>query len=231
MSDLPNILKAVALTKVYPSGEGTIHAVDSVDLEVRSGSFSVVTGRSGSGKTTLLNLLGGLDQPTSGEVLLNGVSISTLNEAERASARRHEIGFIFQSFGLLPMLTAVENVEVPLRLIKADPEKRRERSRTLLEMVGLSARADHRPDELSGGEQQRVAIARALSNEPRLLLADEPTGQLDSRTGAEIVRVLAELVSTQGIAAFIATHDAAPLAYADQVLRLSDGRISVAADH
>jgi len=231
MSDASTVLEAVALTKVYPSGEASIHAVDSVDLRVERGSFSVVAGRSGSGKTTLLNLLGGLEEPTSGEVLLNGVSVSSLSESERATARRHEIGFIFQAFGLLPMLTAAENVEVPLRLVKADPDERRERSRTLLELVGLSARADHRPDELSGGEQQRVAIARALSNEPRLLLADEPTGQLDSRTGGEIVRVLAELVSTQGIAAFVATHDTAPLAYADQVLRLSDGRLSVATGH
>lgn len=227
MTEMPTVLESVALTKIYPSGEGSIRAVDAVDLQVKSGSFSVVSGRSGSGKTTLLNLLGGLDQPTSGEVFLNGVSISSLNETERAAARRHEIGFIFQAFGLLPMLTAAENVEVPLRLVKADPDERRERSRMLLELVGLSARADHRPDELSGGEQQRVAIARALSNEPRLLLADEPTGQLDSRTGAEVVRVLADLVSTQGIAAFIATHDAAPLAYADQVLRLSDGHLAV----
>ncbi len=220
------VLDAVALTKVYPSGDSTIRAVDGVNLRVGSGSFSVVMGRSGSGKTTLLNLLGGLDQPTSGEVHLNGAAISAMGESERAAVRRTEIGFIFQAFGLLPMLTAAENVEVPLRLMKADPEARRARSRELLELVGLGPRAGHRPDELSGGEQQRVAIARALANKPRLLLADEPTGQLDSRTGADIVRILADLVATEGIAAFIATHDAAPLAHADQILRLSDGKLS-----
>ena len=231
MAEVPVVLEAIALTKVYPSGDETIRAVNEVDIRVPSGSFSVVMGRSGSGKTTLLNLLGGLDQPTSGGVRLNGEAISEMNESERAAVRRNEIGFIFQAFGLLPMLTAAENIEVPLRLVKADPDERRERSRELLEMVGLGARANHRPDELSGGEQQRVAIARALANKPRLLLADEPTGQLDSRTGGEIVRILAELVETSGIAAFIATHDSAPLAHADQVLRLRDGQISVAVDY
>jgi putative ABC transport system ATP-binding protein len=231
MADVPVVLESLALTKLYPSGDETIRAVDGVDIRVSSGSFSVVMGRSGSGKTTLLNLLGGLDQPTSGHVHLNGALLSEMDETERASVRRNEIGFIFQAFGLLPMLTAAENIEVPLRLVKADPDERRARSRELLDLVGLTARATHRPDELSGGEQQRVAIARALANKPRLLLADEPTGQLDSRTGGEIVRVLAELVETSGIAAFIATHDSAPLAHADQVLRLSDGKVSVAADY
>lgn len=225
MSSEGPVLEAMALTKIYPSGDGTIRAVDGVDLRVEKGSFSVVKGRSGSGKTTLLNLLGGLDHPTSGEVRLNGSVISELDESARATVRRHQIGFIFQSFGLLPMLTAAENIEVPMRLAKTEPGDRQARSRELLELVGLSDRAQHRPDELSGGEQQRVAIARALSNKPRLLLADEPTGQLDSRTGGDIVNVLAELVRTTGIAAFIATHDAAPLAHADQVLRLSDGKM------
>lgn len=226
MSDPQPILEAIGLTKVYPSGDGEIRAVDGVDLRVDGGSFTVVMGRSGSGKTTLLNLLGGLDDPTRGDVRLNGKSLGTMGEAALASVRRHEIGFIFQAFGLLPMLTAAENVEVPLRLVSADPDERRARSANLLEFVGLEARAGHRPDELSGGEQQRVAIARALANHPRLLLADEPTGQLDSRTGADIVRVLADVVASQGVAAFVATHDAAPIAHADQVLRLSDGRLA-----
>lgn len=229
MSDPDRVLEAIGLTKVYPSGDGEIRAVDGVDLQVDRGSFSVVMGRSGSGKTTLLNLFGGLDDPTAGEVRLNGESLSMMDEAGRAAARRHEIGFIFQAFGLLPMLTAAENVEVPLRLVEADPDERRARSAELLELVGLRARAAHRPDELSGGEQQRVAIARALANRPTLLLADEPTGQLDSRTGADIVRVLADVVTGQRVAAFVATHDAAPIAHADQVLRLSDGRLTTGA--
>lgn len=220
------VLAASDLTRTYGDGRNAVHALQGVDLAVAPGSFSVVMGRSGSGKTTLLNLLGGLDEPTSGSVRLDGDEISSMTDDQRSEVRRHHIGFIFQAFGLLPMLTAAENVGVPLRLTGTDPEARTQRVRTLLELVGLGARADHRPDELSGGEQQRVAIARALANRPRLILADEPTGQLDSRTGAEIARVIAALVATEGIAALIATHDPEPLRYADQVLTLRDGRIT-----
>ena len=228
MSDPPTppVLEAAALCKVYESAAGRVVAVDDVDLSVVAGSFSVVMGRSGSGKTTLLNLLGGLDDPTSGAVRVDGDDLGEMDESRRARLRRDRIGFVFQSFGLLPMLTAAENVEVPLRLVSAEPDERRERSEELLALVGLEGRAGHRPDELSGGEQQRVAIARALANRPHLLLADEPTGQLDSRTGADIVAVLADVVSSQGVAAFVATHDSAPLAVADQVVRLDDGRLA-----
>ena len=228
MTEHPPILEANGVTKVYRSGAGEITAVDHVDLRVGHGSFSVVIGRSGSGKTTLLNLLGGLEEPTSGDVVVDGVRIGAMSASERAAMRCSDIGFIFQAFGLLPMLTAAENVEVPLRLRAADPDERRARSAHLLELVGLESRARHRPGELSGGEQQRVAIARALANDPRLLLADEPTGQLDSRTGADIVAVLADVVAGQRVAAFVATHDTAPLAHADQVLRLADGRLQPA---
>lgn len=220
------VLEATGLSKVYAGPGGDVRAVDGVDLRVEAGSFSVVVGRSGSGKTTLLNLLGGLDRPTEGDVRISGTALGSLDEAQLAATRRDEIGFIFQAFGLLPMLTAAENVGLPMRLNGADPDDRDERARTLLELVGLGHRSDHRPAELSGGEQQRVAIARALVNRPRLLLADEPTGQLDSRTGSEIVRVLAALVESHGVAAFIATHDEAPLAHADQVVHLSDGRVT-----
>ena len=230
MSEQSLVIEAVGLTKTFRTGAGEVRAVDNVDLTVRQGSFSVMTGRSGSGKTTLLNLLGGLDDPTDGVVRIDGESLAGMDEPTRAELRRRRVGFIFQSFGLLPMLSAAENVEVPLRLVAADPDERRARSAELLEMVGLEARAAHRPDELSGGEQQRVAIARALANRPHLLLADEPTGQLDSRTGAEIVNVLAEVVAGQRVAAFVATHDAAPLAHADQVVRITDGRLSAASD-
>jgi putative ABC transport system ATP-binding protein len=224
------VLAASQLTRVYGSGSTRVTALDGVDLSVSPGSMTVVTGRSGSGKTTLLNLLGGLDEPTSGTVRLDDVEISSMSEDERAEVRRHRIGFIFQAFGLLPMLTATENIEVPMRLARTEPGERRERARTLLELVGLGGRGGHRPQELSGGEQQRVAIARALANRPRLILADEPTGQLDSRTGADIVRIIAALIETEGIAALIATHDPAPLAYADQVLSLSDGQLEPAGE-
>ena len=196
-----------------------------VSLEVTGGSLLAITGRSGSGKTTLLNLLGGLETPTSGSVLLDGLDLTELSEAQRTERRRTDFGFIFQGFGLLPMLTAAENVEVPLRLVRTDPHARRERAMALLEMVGVGHRASHRPDELSGGEQQRVAIARALANRPRVLLADEPTGQLDSRTGEEIVKVIAEVVRSEQVAAVVVTHDVTPLAHANQVVELADGRI------
>lgn len=223
---LTHILEAVGLGKTYDTGPTPVVALADVDLVVEPGTLVVVRGRSGSGKTTLLNLLGGLDQPTTGSVRLDGDLVSEMDETTLSEMRRSRVGFIFQAFGLIPILTAVENVEVPLRLIRADPEERRQRSRALLEMVGLGERFAHRPAELSGGEQQRVAIARALANRPRLLLADEPTGQLDSVTGKGIIDLLASLVHAEGIAAVVATHDPAPLAVADRVVEISDGRIS-----
>ena len=223
---LTHVLEAVGLGKTYDTGPTPVVALADVDLVVEPGTLVVVRGRSGSGKTTLLNLLGGLDQPTTGSVRLDGDLVSEMDETTLSEMRRSRVGFIFQAFGLIPILTAVENVEVPLRLIRADPEERRQRSRALLEMVGLGERFAHRPAELSGGEQQRVAIARALANRPRLLLADEPTGQLDSVTGKGIIDLLASLVHAEGIAAVVATHDPAPLAVADRVVEIRDGRIS-----
>jgi len=219
------LLSSIGLGRTYTSGPAPVEAVRDVHLEVDSSSLIVVRGRSGSGKTTLLNLLGGLDKPTTGSVMLDGEDVTAMDETTLAETRRNKVGFIFQAFGLIPILTAVENVEIPLRLVKTDPGKRRERSRRLLHLVGLADRANHRPEELSGGEQQRVAIARALANEPRLLLADEPTGQLDSRTGQTIVNLIRTLVREEGIAAIVATHDPAPLAVADRVVELSDGMI------
>ena len=217
------VLEARDLTRIYDQGPIEVHALRDVYLAANPGSVVVVRGRSGSGKTTLLNLLGGLDNPTAGSVSLDGEPLHSMGEADRSVARRTKIGFIFQSFGLLPMLSAVENVELPMRLIRADVTERRERAELLLEQVGLGHRGKHRPTELSGGEQQRVAIARALANQPRLLLADEPTGQLDSSTGREIIDLLASLVRSDGIAAVVATHDAALTAVADQVIELRDG--------
>jgi putative ABC transport system ATP-binding protein len=219
------LLEAMGLGKVYP-GPTSVEALSDVRLVVEPGMLVVVRGRSGSGKTTLLNLLGGLDQPTTGSVRLNGDLVSDMGEDELSHMRRTQVGFIFQAFGLIPILTAAENVEVPLRLVKTDPAMRRERSRVLLELVGLTDRSGHRPSELSGGEQQRVAIARALANRPRLLIADEPTGQLDSVTGKGIIDLLAALVHSEGIAAVLATHDPAPLAVADAVIELKDGRVA-----
>jgi putative ABC transport system ATP-binding protein len=218
-----HLLEAEGLGKTYLTGPAPVEALRNVDLLVEPGTLTVIRGRSGSGKTTLLNLLGGLDQPTTGSVRLDGELVSGMSEAELSEMRRSRVGFIFQAFGLIPILTAMENVEVPLRLVKTEPAVRRERSRVLLELVGLGDRARHRPAELSGGEQQRVAIARALANRPRLLLADEPTGQLDSVTGKGIIDLIAALVHSEGIAAIVATHDPAPLSLADRVIELSDG--------
>jgi len=219
------LLQASGLGRTYSTGPNELVALQGINLDVKPGSFVVVKGRSGSGKTTLLNLLGGLDQPTAGSVRLDGADITDLDETALAEMRRTKVGYIFQAFSLIPILTAAENVEIPLRLVRTDPTERRERSRILLELVGLAERANHRPHELSGGEQQRVAIARALANEPRLLLADEPTGQLDSRTGRTIIELLMAIVRSENIAAILATHDPAPLAIADRVIELNDGLV------
>ncbi len=217
------LVEAVGLGKTYTTGPNDVVALRDVDLAVDAGSLTVVKGRSGSGKTTLLNVLGGLDTPTTGTVHLEGDPVTSMDEATLSETRRSRIGFIFQAFGLIPILTAAENVEVPLRLVRAEPTERRDRARVLLELVGVGDRMRHRPSELSGGEHPRGAIARALANRPRLLLADEPTGQLDSRTGKTIIDLIATLVRSEGIGAIVATHDPVPLAMADHVIELSDG--------
>jgi putative ABC transport system ATP-binding protein len=219
------VVETTGLVRDYPSGDGVIHAVRGIDLTVTAGQLLAVRGRSGSGKTTLLNLLGGLDRPTAGRVMVDGIEISSLTEDRLVEIRRRTIAFVFQSFGLVPILTAAENVEVPLRLVRAEPAIRDRRVEELLDLVGLHERARHRPHELSGGEQQRVAIARALANRPRLLLADEPTGQLDSETGHRIMLVLRSVVRAEGITAIVATHDPMMLDVADRVVELRDGRL------
>ena len=226
MSDSTALLRARSLSKVYGDGTHEVQALSAVDLDVSPGSLMIVRGRSGSGKTTLLNLLGGLDSPTSGTVELDGVDLGGLGEAELSDLRRDKLGFIFQAFGLIPILTAMENVEIPLRMNRAETGARRERARDLLDQVGLAERGHHRPHELSGGEQQRVAIARALANSPQVLLADEPTGQLDSRTGKSIIDLIVRLVREEGIAAVVATHDPAHLSMADRVIELRDGHLA-----
>jgi putative ABC transport system ATP-binding protein len=217
------IAAAEGLARDYEGGRGVVHALRGVDVEFASGRLTVVHGRSGSGKTTLLNLLGGLDRPTSGRVWVDGSEISSLGEDELVGVRRDKIGFVFQSFGLVPILSAAENVEVPLRLHNTEPAERNERVAELLGLVGLAGRAKHRPYELSGGEQQRVAIVRALANRPKLLIADEPTGQLDSANARTIMEVIRDLVRSQGISAVVATHDPLLLHIADAVVELSDG--------
>jgi putative ABC transport system ATP-binding protein len=219
------VIRTFGVSRDYPSGEGVVHALRGVDLAVRRGELVALRGRSGSGKTTLLNLIGGLDRPTSGRVLLEDHEVSAMREEELVQIRRRTVAFIFQAFGLLPILTAAENVEIPLRLVESEPRERDRRVAELLGLVGLADRAQHRPHELSGGEQQRVAIARALANRPAVLLADEPTGQLDSETGRTIMRLLRSVVRSERITAMVATHDPAILEVADRVLELRDGQL------
>lgn len=217
-------LRAESISRVFEAKAGAVHAVAEVSLEVRPGELLVVTGPSGAGKTTLLNLLGGLDRPTSGRVLLGDDELSALGDDELAAVRRDRLGYIFQSFGLIPVLSAAENVEVPLRLQRMDAAERDARVAESLELVGLAGHAAQRPYELSGGQQQRVGIARALAARPQLLLADEPTGQLDSGTAATVMDLIGELVHTRGVAAVVTTHDPALVGRADHVLELHDGR-------
>ena len=217
------LVSAHNLKRVFTVGRERITAVHDVDLEVYSGQLVVLTGRSGSGKTTLLNLLAGLDNPTSGTVYIRGQDISRLSERELAELRRHDIGFVFQSFGLLPLLSAYENVELPLRIAGWRREEQQKRTQECLEMVGLGDWAVHRPYELSGGERQRVAIARALVHRPSLILADEPTGELDTTTGAAVFALLRQIVDKEGVAIVVATHDVTVTEIATITKQLSDG--------
>jgi len=218
------LLRAEGVGRVFTTAAGNVTALEAVSLEVHPGELLVVRGRSGSGKTTLLNVLGGLDMPTTGTVALGGLDLTTATEAQLVAARRTRLGFVFQAFGLVPVLSAAENVEVPLRLLGVDPAERDARVADLLDRVGLSGHAAQRPSELSGGQQQRVGIARALAARPQVLLADEPTGQLDSVTGAAMMDLLVELVHDSGVAAVVTTHDPLLMARADRVIELHDGR-------
>ena len=219
------MIETRALTREFTIGSSTVHALQGVDLRVGRGELLAVRGRSGSGKTTLLSLIGGLDRPSGGDVFIDGEPVSRMSSDALVDLRRRRIGFVFQAFGLLSILSAAENVEVPLRLVRAAPGERDLRVATLLELVGLGERGRHRPHELSGGEQQRVAIARALANRPDLLLADEPTGQLDSATGRSIMTLLRSIVRTEHVTAIIATHDPMLIDLADRVVELRDGRL------
>ena len=211
------------VSRAYPSAAGPVIALSDVSFSVSAGALVALIGRSGSGKTTLLNCVGGLDQPTSGRIVIGDADVTALDERGRTDLRRDELAFVFQTFGLVPMLSAAENVGLPLRLKGTPAAAREARVAHLLELVGLTAHVNQRPSELSGGQQQRVAIARALANSPRLLIADEPTGQLDAETGAAILALLKSVVQSEGMTAIISTHDPSVQALADQTIRLADG--------
>ncbi len=216
------LIETTHLTKTYGAGETAVHALDDVNLQVRPGEFVAIMGPSGCGKSTLLNMLGALDQPTTGEVWVAGENLARLKNVD--NFRANTVGFVFQLHNLLPTLTALENVEVPMQGRTASRERQR-RARYLLSLVGLADRASHLPNQLSGGQRQRVAVARALANSPKLVLADEPTGSLDSQSGAEILALLGELNRSEGATIAIVTHDARVAQATQRILRMQDGRI------
>jgi putative ABC transport system ATP-binding protein len=219
------MLVARDLTKEYQSGSKTLTVLDAVSFDIPQGTFVSIVGPSGSGKTTLLGLLAGLDTPTSGSVILDGADLGALDEDRRARLRGEKVGFVFQSFQLIPTLTALENVSVPLELRGARESQAADRARDVLDRVGLGNRVAHFPAQLSGGEQQRVAIARAFANQPRILFADEPTGNLDASTGTRIVELLESLNAESGSTIVLVTHDLNLAGRANRMIRLADGRI------
>jgi putative ABC transport system ATP-binding protein len=219
------VIETEDLWRVYKIASQEVQALRGVSLKVESGRFVALKGRSGSGKTTLLNCLGGLDRPTSGVVRVFGHDLATLNDRQLTQWRRERVGFIFQSFGLLPTLSAYENVELMLRIAGVRGRKRHERTNYCLDLVGLGKWKQHRPYEMSGGQQQRVAIARALANNPRLILADEPTGELDSTTGREILTLFRRIIEEEHVTFLMASHDGMVDEYVDWILQLKDGQI------
>ena len=219
------VITAINISRKFGTGDAAVTAVKDVNLKVKQGEFLAITGRSGSGKTTLLNLLGGLDQPTHGQILLQNRDLSDMSDPEMVKLRRQNIGFIFQSFGLLPLLSAYENVELPLHIRGYSWRDRRTLAHETLELVGLSGRTSHRPYELSGGEQQRVAIARALAPNPQIVFADEPTGELDTATGISISNILKNISSERGVTVIVATHDPVISQISDRVIDIMDGEI------
>jgi putative ABC transport system ATP-binding protein len=218
-------VRAEGLSRSYGEGAGLVHALRDASLEVRAGELVVLRGPSGSGKTTLLNLLGALDAPDAGTVWIGDRQLTGAPEKELVEMRRTDLGYIFQTFALLPVLSAAENVELPLRIRGVGGAERTARVEELLDAVGLSAHATQRPGELSGGQQQRLGIARALANDPRLLIADEPTGQLDSVNAEAMMTLIASLVHQRGVAAIVSTHDPRMAAHADRIIDIRDGRI------
>jgi len=219
------ILKATGIKRVFGRGNAAMTALEDIHLSIGKGSLVALKGRSGSGKTTLLNILSALDHPTEGQVFFQGREITSLSEKERNALRRSEIGLVFQSFGLIPLMSAYENVEFGLRIAGTPVKGNSEATERALERVGMEKRMNHRPLELSGGEQQRVAIARAIAHEPTLLIADEPTAELDSKMGLQIMRVFRDLVTHSGMTVLLTTHDPGIMELVDYVIALEDGRI------
>ena len=222
----PTLIELRNVTKIYGRGEAQVRALDGINLRVQQGEFAAVMGPSGSGKSTAMNIIGCLDQPTSGSYLFNGVEVARLDRKQRALLRRNYLGFVFQGFNLLARTTAVENVELPLIYRGMGFKERRALALDALDRVGLKARASHTPGELSGGQQQRVAIARAIVTEPYVLLADEPTGNVDTKTSIEIMNLLVGLNREQKITILMVTHDSDMAAYADRIIHFLDGRIA-----
>jgi len=219
------IVRCQDVERTYGSGERKVYALRGITFDAHSGTYVALKGRSGSGKTTLINCIGGLDTPNGGAVTLFGLPIGGYNEAQMTELRRHKIGFVFQSFSLVPTFTAFENVELSLRLAGAPTKERNRRANECLDLVGVGKWAKHMPFEMSGGQQQRVAIARALANSPKLILADEPTGELDSHTARQVLGLMRDLAHQQGVCIIMATHDPLSIEYADQVFELKDGRL------
>ena len=219
------LLAVDGVGRTFGAGPAAVHALSDISFEVQPGTMVALVGRSGSGKTTLLNVIGGLDRPDTGTVTVDGVDVTALDEDGLSRLRREKVAYIFQTFGLIPVLSAADNVGVPLRLARTDRPERERRVELLLDLVGLAGHARQRPDELSGGQQQRVAIARALAASPRLLIADEPTGQLDAETGLSVMALLRGVVESEGVTALIATHDPVMMALADRVIDIADGRL------
>ena len=225
MTSTNALISTRELTRTFGSGNQAVSAVKNVSLDVSTGEFLAVVGRSGSGKTTLLNLMAGLDRPTTGGVVFEGAELTSMSDADLTELRKRSIGFVFQSFGLMPLLSAYENVELPLHIRGVGWRERRRRAHDVLESVGLGSRARHRPYELSGGEQQRVAIARALAPEPQVIFADEPTGELDTQTAMTIGSILGDVVGSQVVTVIVATHDLAIAELSSRTIELVDGSL------
>ncbi len=223
---MSQIIRAENLSREFPSGREVVHALSEVNMEVESGTLTILRGRSGSGKTTLINLIGALDQPTAGRIWFDGQEITALSEGKRDELRKNDMGFVFQSIALIPLMTAYENIEFGLRVAEFDPGKRRDRAEECLSMVGLQKRMHHRPQELSGGEQQRVGIARAIAHRPKVVFADEPTAELDTNMGLQVIKVFKDLVQQEGLTVVMTSHDPSMVGIADRVYTLEDGRIS-----
>lgn len=225
MADKKYMIQARGVKRAFPVSGGTFLALKGIDVDIPAGALTILKGRSGSGKTTLLNILGALDKPTSGKVILNGKNIAKMDERRRAKLRRRDIGFVFQSVALVPMMSAQENIEFALRLARYKGS-RAERALECLKMVGLDKRANHMPQELSGGEQQRVAIARAIAHKPKVIFADEPTGELDTNTGLRVVKIFKDLIEKEDVTIVMTTHDTGLMEIGDRVYEILDGEVA-----